>query len=407
MTQGPLLSLLDYTDAPNDTSILHVFAKRTYTFAPGHRPIVAPLQVPLHLDAEYHPPTGQGDEGAPRTDCDIFCLRKAGTDVVVQGSAHSTKGPVPCMDVGVSILGTREPERAGRRIRVTGDRHAEYRGNGNHVVFSPPESFEKMPLTYARAYGGCDLWSAADHPDEMGDWLAKHSAFSGSELSLYRYPRNPAGRGFLVHPSRAAFDALMLPNLEFPEDMLTPSRLCTGDLYRWPTAPFPAGFDWFDTSWFPRLAFLLATSTPHRCDPADFSEVRGGVVPRELVASTSVQGESGSNAGAAGRDRFYHGASPWLAVAPLSGRETIVLWGMHPLAPRLDVPLPAETPQVLFELPNGRVIESEASLRTVVVRPDDGQLTTVWVARHWAGQALTPAQAVRIRHAVRWRARSS
>ncbi|WP_394845069.1 DUF2169 domain-containing protein [Pendulispora brunnea] len=405
MSTAGSLSLIDAVDAPDGTAILHAFAKRTYTFAPGHRPVVAPLQVPLHIDPVYYEATGQGSETAPRTDPDIFCHMKSGTDVVVQGTAYSTNGPVPCMDVGVSIVGTNQPDGPARRIRVTGDRRVEYRGQGHDVMFTPPVPFERMPLTYDRAYGGCDLWSAAEHPDRIANWLGKHSKFDGNSLSLYRYPRNPAGRGFLVHPSRAAFDAMMLPNLEFPEDMLTPSRLCTGDSYQWPKAPFPAGFDWFDPSWFPRLAFLLAMGAPHKCEPSDFSEVRGGVIPAELVAQRPNDDGVGFVPGAPGQGRFYHGASPWLAVAPLTGRETIVLWGMHPTAPRLDIPLPDEAPQILIELPNGRVVETEASLRSVVLRPDEGQLTMVWAARHWAGQLLTEAHVTRMRHAVRWRAR--
>ncbi|WP_394830336.1 DUF2169 domain-containing protein [Pendulispora rubella] len=405
MTDQGVLSLIDFTEAPNGTALLHAFAKRTYTFAPGHRPVVAPLQVPLHMEPSYYEATGQGSDAAPLTDPDVFCHQKAGTDVVVQGTAHSMNGPVPFMDVGVGIMGTSEPEKVARRIRVTGDRRVEYRGEGNDVVFTPPEPFERMPLTYDRAYGGRDLWSPVDHPDKEAIWLAKYSRSSSDELSMYVYPRNPAGRGFLVHPSRAAFDALELPNLEFPEDRLTPSRLCTGDLYQWPKAPFPAGFDWFDPSWFPRLAFLLSMGAPHACKAEDFCEVRSGVIPPELVAQPTEDTVLKFTPGAPGQERFYHGASPWLAVAPLTGQETIVLWGMHPTAPRFDIPLPTEVPQVLFELPDGRVVESEASLRTVVVRPDEGQLTMVWVARHAMSQPLTEAQVSRMRHAVRWRTR--
>jgi hypothetical protein len=100
-------------------------------------------------------------------------------------------------------------EVAGRRklIRVFGDRHCVYR-QGRPPSFTDPIEFTEMEIRYEKSYGGQDLKSVPELP--------------------FFYPRNHQGTGVAVKNLPEVVDGLPLPNLENPNDLLTPERLVTG-----------------------------------------------------------------------------------------------------------------------------------------------------------------------------------
>jgi hypothetical protein len=373
---------------------LHVLAKRTWTFAPGAALVPAAQQAPIAGPAYY-------DDAAevPRADHDLFACQRAGTDLVVQGSAHSLRGPVGRMEVSVAVMGAEEAAAAEARVvvrlEVIGDRRVHDRGAGNPVAFSEPEPFTSMPVRFDRAYGGRDRWAERARPDDAAIWLAKHLGVPEAELSKYVYLRNPAGRGYVVHRDPAAIAELQLPNLEWPQDRLTPERLFTGASGAWPRAPLPAAFDWLDASWFPRLTWL-GTPIIHALAPAEFPEVESGLVAPEQVAVDAAPFPVGKL-----DPRFFRGAVPRLALDALTGRETIVVTGMHPTERRVQVRLPAG-PQVVLEPPGGKPHELEPALRTVVVRPETNELETLWVGSLPVARPPTQTELGKLRYAVSW-----
>lgn len=53
------------------------------------------------------------------------------------------------------------------------------------------------------------------------------------------YPRNPAGRAWVINDVADAIDGMPLPNFETPTQLLSPSHLLVGDRRFWPRAPVP------------------------------------------------------------------------------------------------------------------------------------------------------------------------
>ena len=159
---------------------------------------------------------------------------KPATDVVLNGRAYAPGGePVETMHASLTVGGL------GSELLVVGDRVCHY-DEGFDPVFEDPVPFTEIDLRYEHAYGGVD------------------AVFDPS--GVYAYPRNPVGRGFVVEPCEAAIEGLLLPNLEDPNDPLTPERLVVGAFEHWDQQPMPQGFGWFAKHWQPRI--LLAGRMP-------------------------------------------------------------------------------------------------------------------------------------------------
>ncbi len=296
---------------------------------------------------------------------DIVAIARPGTDVVVRAHAHSVDGPAPSMDVSVAVhdLGASLTPRLFKRLRVLGDRSVTLDPITAQPVFSDPVPFVEMPLTWERAYGGRDERALAEHvPDELDALLGVDD--------LYRYPRNDVGCGYCVSGD---LDAIRLPNVEDPTDLLTPARLLLSDPAAWVTAPRSAGFAAVPAHWWPRSAWL-GLGAGSDVAPADFPEVRLGILPPERVACDSLE------EGAARRDRrWFHTAAPGLWGETLSGQETVVLTGMHPRRRQVIVTLPDERPRVTVRV-GERCLPAEAALRTVEIDLEAGTVSLVWVA---------------------------
>lgn len=391
-------SFIHVTKDPQLQLRLHVVAKRTYRLPNGRPPEVAPEQLAVVRETVF-----EGDENTPVVwEPDFVGCARTGTDVVVQGSAFSREGPRRDLEVSVSVeLGKDkhgDPEKIVRRIRVFGDRKVHwYEGS---IFFTEAEPFEKMPITYARAYGGKDRIADERHPNAFARGMA-HAADEPSEtFSPYEYPRNNLGKGYVVFPDREALDGLALPNLEMPGDLLTPERLVLGNAQRWPQAPRPACFDFAHQDTFPRMAFLGVTADFD--GPAeDVPEVREGYLPAALLRVDFFE-----HIGSPEAIRFFHGASPWLVFPDFDGDEVIRVKNMHPSLAELVVPMPKEKPQMVLEPHTGGTSELQPALRTVVLRPDKEELVLIWVGTLEVDRPPTPPteeQYKKMRHAVRWR----
>ena len=134
-----------------------------------------------------------------------------------------------------------------KRIAVFGDRQVSWESSGR-VRFGLPAPFETMPVTWERAFGGCDFRVPLPEPLTDGLKIQLHHDHPGL------YPRNPFGRGYAVLPDPV--DDFFLPNLEDPDDLLADGRLITGDPRLWYTRPLPWTFDWMHPVAFPRYLYM-------------------------------------------------------------------------------------------------------------------------------------------------------
>src|SRR3569623_589378 len=234
--------------------ILAVLVKRTYLFGSKGEWAVDTTQMPLRAETRY------GDRGLVLEEDSELWPFKPKTDVVVLGHAYNHRGR-PRFSAGIANGGV------AKRIAVCGDRRCMLANDGR-ILFSPPAVAERVPLSYALAYGGRDAAAEAAYGNPVTLLEPYLSSDTGAgvidDASPFVYPRNPAGRGYLVEAARGAVDALALPNLEHPDDLLTPERLAAGEPGRWPLQPVPASLGWLDYGAFPRAAWLGAPACHER-----------------------------------------------------------------------------------------------------------------------------------------------
>lgn len=316
--------------------------KITYDIAQTPCPIEP---VPLTSDV-LHP------EVEPRLElgCD-FWLDKLRTDVVVLGAAHSRE-PTSEMQVSVTV------GEVERRIAVLG-RRVVTRHVGR-IAFSDPEAFTEMPIQWDRAYGGIDEHVPIDDPPRDPVTLARdHPGL---------YPRNPFGKGYVVvEPARDA--EVELPNLEDPEDRLTPERLVVEDPGRWWIQPIPAVFHYAPHAIFTRYTYLGADAWFSPPDDMTLPEVRRGILPPGFRTNFQPGLAWG----------FYQEAAPGLVLPPPSVDTPIIVRGMHPAGAALRARLP-QPPAVEIDL-EGRRQSPPLHLSKLVLIPAQQKLVTTWVAR--------------------------
>jgi hypothetical protein len=191
-------------------------------------------------------------------------------------------------------------------VRVIGDRKAFF-GKEHVPPFSDPVPFTTMDLRYERAYGGIDVYS--------------------DKKTSYPYPRNPLGRGFIVEYTKEGIENLELPNLEDPNDLLTPDRLCVSEYSRWQDQPMPAGLGWFPKYWRPRaeLAGIMPADRPVE---QELRKAYSAFLPATQRPNYMKNGIRDMDF------RFFNGASPGLVMPYLNGNEEIAtanLAGRHRL----------------------------------------------------------------------------
>jgi hypothetical protein len=286
--------------------------KGTYQLAEDGSVGLASSQKPVSLTGELY---GKPGESSYKFEPE-YAFFKPATDVVLIGYAHARNG---------GATETRVRLRAGaldRTVRVTGDRYW-FRSMGV-IMATPPESFEKIPLVYERAFGGWDR----SHPDP--EWHACE-------------PRNPVGTGYRSKHGRFE-DGLRLPNLEDPS--------CP--LREYGDAPPPSGFGFTSSDWQPRASFGGTYDDKWKNQrmpmlPADFDR------------------------------RFFNAASSGL-VAPgyFQGGEPVSVEGASPGA-QISFRLPVQAaPECRVQLTGRRDATIEMKLDTVVIDTDERLLMLTW-----------------------------
>ncbi len=134
---------------------------------------------------------------------------RAATDVIIFADAAAPR-PTQSMTVGVRVGPYQQS------LLVTGDRTWQRTPRG--VVASAPAPFERMPLTYTRAFGG--------------KAITPHGELAN--------PANPVGKGYYL--DEASAEGNPLPNIEDPR---RPIR-------RWDDRPDPVGVAPYPPEWFLR-----------------------------------------------------------------------------------------------------------------------------------------------------------
>jgi hypothetical protein len=327
---------------PDGSPILSVLVKRSYrivaggpaerleraaSLIPGDRHFGDPMNSTVAFESDHLP-------------------FKLATDVVIHATAYPPCGAPAHEIVASVVVGT-----ARKDIVVIGDRTAHHRDRGD-PVFSDPLPFTEMPVRYEHAYGGVDVRS--------------------DPSMACAYARNHLGRGFVVRNDVQSVDNLALPNIESPNDRLTPERLCCEHVMHWERQPVADGLGWMAKYWQPRAA--LAGVMPG--DRALERMLRSGfasVLPPDQRAEYQKAALPVMNFA------FFNGASSGLVRPYLKRCERIACRNLHSTGDIVGA-LPDEWPSISLDLGTGNPGTLEGVLQTVSVRLDEMQLDLVWRA---------------------------
>jgi hypothetical protein len=324
---------------PQGEYILGILVKRTYDIVPGDRCARATADRKL-IPGDIHYDDPMNSTVQFESD---FVPFKLATDVVLNGRACAPSGQSVATLTASLIIGEYRKD-----ILVLGDRVARYKGKQD-PVFTDPVPFTAMDLRYERAYGGVDLYS--------------------EPRMQCVYCRNHLGRGYVVRNTQRSVENLPLPNIEDPNDRLTPSRLCTGDFKHWERQPTPQGLGWTMKMWHPRSSYA-GIMPADRATEQELRKTYSALVPpahREIYERSQLPTMD---------FRFFNGASAGLVLPFLSGDELVRLLNLDSTG-NTEFSLPGGRPNIGLDIGQG-VEEPKVVLQTVMIRMEDRQVDLIW-----------------------------
>ncbi len=345
-------------DPATGRRLLAGIVKRTYAIDDDGRVSLADDQAAIVDD----PDLGIDDHDAYALlidDTDLVAPKVA-TDVVLAATAFSrdrTRELHVAVALGANV----------RRLRVSGERVAEVRGDGT-VRFSSAEAFTETPIGWDVAYGGYDEHAHFTVAPPTADEIR----FLGRPLGLFAYPRNSAGRAYFLDVDRRRADGARLPIVEDPSDPLTPDRFFVPRPAAWLDAPIAAGLGWQHHAWFPRFVRTVGPLLAHDAPTRPVREVALG------------DGDDLPDVAELGRGQLHprglQGAAAGLSRERLRGDELCILSNLHPRVADLRFALPGEVPRITIRPPNVKAFTPPAVLQTVRIDPAAGRVVLTWCA---------------------------
>ncbi|MFO7562060.1 MAG: DUF2169 domain-containing protein [Enhygromyxa sp.] len=261
--------------------------------------------------------SGDPASSAPLLEND-YAAFKPRCDVLVHACAHAPAGrPAREVEVEVGVGNWR------KRLRVLGER--VWTGGIAGARLTEPVAFERMEISYERAFGGVQL----DPADPSYSKALRE---------------NPVGVGYYPFSRGSALDGLIGPNCEALDD---PVRSCSRP-HR-PAALGPIG-----RSWLPRLS--LAGTYDQR-----WVEERFPFLPADF------------------RYDYFQSAPGDQQISPPRGGETCRLINLSPSG-SLSFSLPVTAMPVEFVRADRRRVETTASMDTLVIDASTQRVTMTWRA---------------------------
>ena len=296
-----------YVTNEDGRSLLVLLVKATYALRKDGLHL-AETQVPVDLEGKSWGAPGESSykfepEGA---------FFKPTTDVVLIGHAH------PPARGATETLVALQVGALKKALRVLGER-TWFKSMGR-VAATQPLAFEKLPLTWERAFGGWDRTDSANPAFE---------------------PRNPVGVGYRASP-RHFEEGLKLPNLESPEEPLR----------EFGQRVSPVGFGFTSPHWQPRARLAGTYDEAWRKSrqprlPTDFDR------------------------------RFFNAAAPGLITPSyLKGNEAVILVNASHRG-RLAFELPSQAPPAITVRMGGSQ-SPDLHLDTVILNTDAHQVQLLW-----------------------------
>ncbi len=289
-----------------------VAVKAAYDVLPDGSTAIAEKQEPALIADAF---TGEPEKSSILYSNDLAGPKEV-TDVLLNAHAYAPFGAfVTEVDVEISV------GPITKRLRVYGERRWDSISFLGGPSMTEPEPFEKIPITYERAFGGSDTKS--DDP-------TKHRL----------EPRNPIGKGFAV--AAGHLTGTMAPNVEYPRDRVS----------SWKDRPQPAGFAALSSYWLPRRKYAGTFDQK-------WMNERFPLWPEDFDS------------------RYFHCAPEDQQVAGfLRGGEQVRLRNLTANG-LLEFSLPRFYP-VFATYFRGKPFEHRAKLHTVVIEPEAPRVLMVW-----------------------------
>jgi hypothetical protein len=369
---------------PDGQPCLAFVANRAYRIIHGGRATPLDEAVAVPELERYRPSSNQGADAVLATEDPRFEPHKLLTDVLLTGSAHSTRGAVTSLETSLEVGAAR------KRVRVVGRRRVELAAGGQ-LSFTPPEGFIETPLVWDHAYGGRDGYAE--------ERLAPKRGFGADDdAGALSYPRNGSGRGYFLDVDRERLQGAEVPNLDDPTDPVTPDRLLSENAHDWIDRPVAACYEAMDVFTFPRAAFFIRPvfDAPKR---SVHELASGAVLPEDLTRPFELRGPR--------QPRVYNRAPAGLAVCRLTGRERVKLTNLHREHARLEFDLPDDTPKLTLDLPGVGERGLEPILSTVSIEPDADRVVLTWAASMRVAAPYPEELTRAMRRVVRWERRAA
>ncbi len=338
---------------------LNVLAKRTYYFDSNGKCTKSASDDFFDLDTKYYHPKGE----LMMADHELYPY-KPYTDVIVKGNVQGING-LGQMNASVEV-----GEHKKFEISVFGKRLA-YKDTTGKILFTKPEAIDIIPLRYDMAYGGFDSVAEKKLSPVPKEYVKAFPDVDWDYSSIYRYPRNPCGKGYIVENNNEAFENFELPNLEDPFIRLTPDNLIVRLPENWINQPVPIATDWVNMAWFPRIAYwgilpLFVRSAVKN----ELTEIQRKWADTDVLSEKPMEEKLNM--------RLANGAPPGLQYPYLAGNESIRLVNIHPQKRIFLLELPNDIPRIWVDGRNGKLKEANPVIHTVIIETEGNKLTIIW-----------------------------
>lgn len=382
--KAPRLSMVNVVDHPRGGSQVGVIAKRTYRVA-GGRCLPSDEQIPL-----VEGPRFSSDRSALLHDMDSV-LNRTAADVIVDGNARPPRAGMPSFEMRVKV------GPLDRAFAIFGERRC-YRDAGGRLRFSGATPVEAVPLDWTTSYGGFDAVALARNGDPLLDLKTLAKEPYSPRFGRYAYPRNRAGKGYLIDATNEALEASALPNVEEPLQLLSPERLAIGAPEKWPAAPIVAATGWLSYANFPRAAMLGMPPLydPAACPPASFFEVKIAAISAASIAPATPLVKRLDV-------RVAQQSAVGMRLPEVPPGAPVAIVNAHPKLSVWDFSLSREVPLMALQMPGAKPVRLEPKIRTIYIQPDLDRVSIVWVGEHEEATPVGPGKRALIKHGVEWR----
>lgn len=367
VTNPPFYNARQISGKNEEGNILSVIVKKSYIVADNG--LCTPMET---LSIIESPQFYSANNGLLEMDSDLLASKLL-TDLVIKGKARFYR-PTYQFEVTVQI--------GNNKISILAiGKRKSYLNSQKEIKFTSPELVSEIPLRYDFAYGGIDTESEKlNFPlpsEEILELIPKNLDIYAN--SLYRYQRNPCGKGFIVEKNEKSFENFELPNLEDPQDLLTPETLLVNDVNRWHEMPLPRCTDWVSHDWFPRIGYIDLLDV-FKKKPKTLKEIQHGWANLDLDRESAfipdikpdILSKNKMNL------RFMNGASLGLQLPYIKPGEKIKLTNIHPKHSEFVITLPNEYPSIWVDGRKGKLLPTKPVIHTVVIEPDENRLSIVW-----------------------------